>query len=212
MTESTVSADTSGRSPVTGGSSVGRLAGGGPVDKRARVDAIRLTSSLSWRSRSAFWSDADVRQPVGPRGAGQGDRERGRPVGIAAVDNELDIGVGETGGNRIDQLGRGGDDRRIAAVRGVPVHAIEQSVHELAAVGLELDPQRRRGRLPLDALRRLFQSDGVGNPEAACGDGPLGSIERCLAVAGDQDRRRIETILGLLHGGQIRIHGMAPSQ
>ena len=31
------------------------------VTKRASVDAIRPTSSLSWRSRAAFWSDATSR-------------------------------------------------------------------------------------------------------------------------------------------------------
>jgi hypothetical protein len=32
--------------------------GGGPDDRRASVAAIRLTSSLSCRSRAAFWSEA----------------------------------------------------------------------------------------------------------------------------------------------------------
>jgi hypothetical protein len=52
-----VYAETGGTSALASGST-GRLAGAGPVDSRASVAAIRLTSSLSWRRRSALRSDA----------------------------------------------------------------------------------------------------------------------------------------------------------
>ena len=85
MMARTVSAGRSGRSPSPGRICT-RSAGRGPAERRARVEAIRLTSSLSWRSRAALRSAATSETPS-PRRATDVARARDaiRSLSVASM-------------------------------------------------------------------------------------------------------------------------------
>jgi hypothetical protein len=206
MTVRTMSADTSGRSSGRQrqiGRARGR-AGAGRQSGERRGDPADLVAELAKPRRVAV--RCDVGQAVRRAGPAEGDSEYGRALGLVAVDNQSDFAIGQPRIDRVDQRGRRGDDRPIPALAGLQIHPVEQPVHRCPAVGFELDPQGRRGNLAVDSFGRGLDPYSVGNPQAAGLDGSRGAIERVVAIAGDQDRWRVEAAGAGPRAGQIVVH------
>ena len=152
---------------------VGRVPVAGPVDSRARVAAMRLTSSLSCRSRAAFLSVAT--SDIG--------RERcalrpPAPVPTRALPRRRRSAVRRPScqpcsGQRIEQSRTAPRRSPRSARRDVAVDAQpSSSSDDGAAVPVELDPDARRSRLALDPLARGgCDVDRLGNPQPEAIDG-----------------------------------------
>ncbi len=138
--------------------------------------------------------------------AAQRHRQRRRALGLVAVDDDRDPAVRQPGIDGVEQGRRRGDDRRIAPVAGIAVHLVEQPVHRRALVGVELDPQSRCGDLLFESFGRRRNQHPVGNAQPGCVDGAGGAVERELAVAGNQDGRRIKAGGAGARAAHIGIH------
>ena len=121
-----------------------------PVNRRASVEAMRPTSSLSWRRRVASWSDATSVQAV-PDGlcAVTTASADVRWASEASTSSSMPMMAGPALAMRPTSMRPGccGDDRRIAAVRR-PVHMVEQSVHRVRRGRHRARPTCGSGDLP----------------------------------------------------------------
>jgi hypothetical protein len=88
---------------------------------------------------------------------------------------------------------------------------VEHCLSCIAALAVQLDPQRGRERLPPDPVRCPLEIPGFGDSQPRQGRRLASARDRALTVGSDQDRGSIKTIRTILAGAQIRVHGGTPS-
>ena len=152
MTERTTSAETCGARRRRAGARPLRFTG--PVDSRASVEAIRLTSSLSWRSRVAAPVRSNIRQTCRRDGGRLARRRARRLAPPRRHRRQARLPTPPIWQQQqVDAVRSTRRRPRIAAVEYVGADLVQQPIHRRAAVVVELDPHRRGGGLQRDPIR-----------------------------------------------------------
>ena len=158
----------------------------GPVDSRASVAAIRLTSSLSWRKPLGILVRRDVATagPAAPRVASAIASAAARSASSASTISSTSLV--RAAAPRPDRSARSAPRRRRHSGRRATsrLTRVEQPSIDLAAIRVELDPDGG-GRRPAARSARRASSIGnrVANAKAGCFDGAQRARERRVAAA-----------------------------
>ena len=152
-----MSAETAGASAATAaaGAGAGAL---GSVDSLARVEAMRLTSSLSCLSRAAFVG-GDVGQSVRLARHAERDGNGGGALLVVGIDDELDARLLDDRRDRVDQGRRRRHDAGESPGADAGIDRREHVARFVVELAVEFQPDRRCRSLPAKPLPGIGQRD-----------------------------------------------------
>ncbi len=169
------------------------------------VDAIRLTSSLSWRRRSLLRSDATsdrvlARSTPDVAIASAAARSASSPSITSWIGGPADFAE-----QHVHEVVRSGHDRGIAPVQNVVADLLQQPVHRRSAVLVKLDPDGGCGCLERNPVRGGVERNDRTDAGAGRLYGASGPLQGGIAVACNENRRCVGIGIAVKLG-RIRVH------